>query len=451
MNCSPFPILPLCTFAVNARLFAFPNHIEATLSQDNRAEPIGKFLKVGDAIKRLSLTLSVLLAALFGCIGFFQWVLPSDYTANRGETFALSQPYLTAEPEQGAIETVSSSNRQPLDYTIKLFGMFPVKTVSVSPVDSVDLVPSGIPFGVKMFTQGAMIVGFEQIVTASGNASPGKEAGLRIGDLLQKVNGKTVSRNEEVAFLLQSQGSAASVLEVLRGEELLKITLTPVLSINGGYKSGVWIRDSAAGIGTLTFIDPETKTFAGLGHAICDVDTGDILSVGSGEICNVTIHSIHKGRAGIPGELQGVFDGTPSIGTIEQNNETGVYGKLFPNTTETSVPLARQQEISVGSAVALCTLDGEQMEAYNIEICSIDYNSEAKTQNMVIEVTDPRLLSRTGGIVQGMSGTPILQNGKLIGAVTHVFVNDPTKGYAIFAENMYQEAAGIVHQRDEAA
>lgn len=377
--------------------------------------------------------------------------MPNEYTADRGETFSLSQPYLTAEPVDGAVETLSSSNEQQLDYTVKLLGVFPIKTVSVTPDDSVDLVPAGTPFGVKMFTQGAMIVGFEQIVTASGTASPGKEAGLKTGDLLQKVNGKTVSRNEEVAFLLQSQGSEPSVLEVLRGKETLSITLTPVLAADGTYKSGVWIRDSAAGIGTLTFIDPETSTFAGLGHAICDVDTGDILSVGSGEICKVNIHNIHKGKAGLPGELQGVFDGSPAIGSIEQNNETGVYGELFPQTQKEAVPLARQQEIKVGPAVVLCTLDGDQTEAYNIVIKSIDYNTETKTQNMVIEVTDERLLARTGGIVQGMSGTPILQNGKLIGAVTHVFVNDPTKGYAIFAENMFDEANKLSEVREPAA
>lgn len=377
--------------------------------------------------------------------------MPNEYTADRGETFSLSQPYLTAEPVDGTVETLSSSKDQQLDYTVKLLGVFPIKTVSVTPDDSVDLVPAGTPFGVKMFTQGAMIVGFEQIVTASGTASPGKEAGLKTGDLLQKVNGKTVSRNEEVAFLLQSQGSEPSVLEVLRGKETLTITLKPVLAADGTYKSGVWIRDSAAGIGTLTFIDPETNTFAGLGHAICDVDTGDILSVGSGEICNVNIHNIHKGKVGLPGELQGVFDGSPAIGNIEQNNETGVYGELFPHTQKDALPLARQQEITTGPAVVLCTLDGDQTEAYNIVIKSIDYNTEAKTQNMVIEVTDERLLARTGGIVQGMSGTPILQNGKLIGAVTHVFVNDPTKGYAIFAENMFDEANKLSEVRESAA
>ena len=213
-----------------------------------------------------------------------------------------------------------------------------------------------------------------------------------------------------------------------------------MLADGSGYKAGFWVRDSSAGIGTLTFYDPENLSFAGLGHAVCDVDTGTVLPFSSGEIVTAAITKVKKGTAGAPGELGGTFTGTERLGTVKINNETGLYGTLEYEIGGISVPLAPKQEIYEGAAVILSTIDGTETAEYDIIIEKISLSDDSLTKNMIIRVTDDDLIEITGGIVQGMSGSPIIQDGKLVGAVTHVFVNDPTKGYGIFIENMLETA-----------
>jgi len=212
-----------------------------------------------------------------------------------------------------------------------------------------------------------------------------------------------------------------------------------MLADNSGYKAGFWVRDSAAGIGTMTFYDPKTMTFAGLGHAVCDVDTGGAILFSSGEITPAAITKIRKGVSGAPGELGGVFTGG-DIGTVSINNETGLYGTLDYEIEGFSAPIGLKQDVYEGAAVIYSTLDGTEVTEYDIEIEQINLSDNSMTKNMVIRVTDEDLIELSGGIVQGMSGSPIVQDGKLVGAVTHVFVNDPTKGFGIFAENMMEMA-----------
>lgn len=388
---------------------------------------------------------------IMGAVIYFQYHLPNRYYVNRGETLTFSQDFLDSNTIFQPNVSVSSS-LNPQNQQINLMGLFPIKNVSVEAVEPVSLIPSGDTFGVKMFTKGAMVVGMMQIPTASGACCPGKDAGIKEGDMILSVNEQPISRNEEVAQLIENSKGNSLHIEIQRGEQVENVVLTPVLSsIDHKYKSGIWIRDSAAGIGTITYIDPVSNVFAGLGHAICDIDTGEILPVGKGEVCDVTIHDITKGKSGTPGELLGVFTSNESIGNIVYNNDTGIYGQLFESTQpQTSYLLAYKQEIQPGDATILCSLENGEKKEYQIQILSVDYTDKTQTKNMTIQVVDPTLLELTGGIVQGMSGTPILQNGKLVGAVTHVFVNNPEKGYAIFAENMYQNSKTI-HKFENAA
>lgn len=392
-------------------------------------------------IHRLTAGLAVLAFSLFSGILYLDGTLPDRFQASDPSSFSLAQPYLSTAQASGPASAVYDSAGGDA-VSVNLFGLFPVKTVSVAQKQAPELIASGDTFGVKMFTDGAIIVGFSDIQGENGTSSPGKEAGLKTGDIILRVNGQLISYNEEVAQTIQECGGKPVQIEVERNGETKEFTIQPVKAASDGtYKSGIWVRDSAAGIGTITFIDPQTSVFGGLGHAICDVDTGQIMPVGSGEVCDVTINGIKKGTAGTPGELMGVFTTGEAIGKISTNNETGIYGTLFDGEASgTTYPMAFQQEVKKGDATILCGFLGDGPVEYDIEITDIDYREDHQVKNMVIKITDPDLIEMSGGIVQGMSGTPILQNGKLVGAVTHVFVNDPTRGYGIFAENMYRQS-----------
>ena len=234
-----------------------------------------------------------------------------------------------------------------------------------------------------------------------------------------------------------------------RQSKPMKITIKPAYSLaESSYKAGMWVRDSSAGIGTITFYDPQTGMFGGLGHPVCDVDTGEIIPLHSGQVVAVNINGVNKGKSGQPGELIGSFVSNFSIGSILVNNQSGLFGELdYPPNQSSPIPLGYRQDIQEGHATILTTVKGSAPKEYDIEIEKVDLNGSENSKNMVIKITDSELLAKTGGIVQGMSGSPIIQNGKLIGAVTHVFVNDPTKGYGVFADTMYN----YVQQMEENA
>jgi len=324
----------------------------------------------------------------------------------------------------------------------KLFGIIPIKDVHVTVIDDNKLVPGGNVFGVKFFTKGVMVIKQSDIETADGNVNPAKMAGLEVGNIIKTVDGIEVNTVEDLSRIIEhSYGRTLKVMYTADGEE--KITrLTPVLSLSDKkYKTGIWVRDSTAGIGTVTFYNPETGEFAGLGHGICDTDTGKLMPLLRGSVVDVEITDVIKGKKGIPGEIKGSFD-TCKKGVLTENTEKGVYGvmdQMEINDFEVALDIALKSEVKKGKAYILSELDEDGISRYEIEIERIQEDDD-EYKNFVIKVTDDRLVEKTGGIVQGMSGSPIVQNGKLVGAVTHVFVNDPTRGYGIFIENMLAEA-----------
>lgn len=393
--------------------------------------------------KKLSALYLVFCISIFSYIAFLDYKLPDRYTVCENDNFSLSQSYL--KTNNILSNTPVSSDLSNCTKTINLFGIFPIKNVSVKTNKQIDLIPSGNQFGIKMFTDGAMVVGLTEIQTDNGFVCPAKLAGIKEGDIIVAINNSPISRNEDIAKIIENSNGESLNICLKRENNKQEVVLSPVLSTQDNkYKSGLWIRDSAAGIGTITYIDSNNQTFAGLGHAICDVDTGEIMPVASGEICDVSIHNIKKGKSGTPGELMGAFTNDIPIGYVKNNNQTGIYGSLIKNNKSSKTyPLAYKQEVSIGDAIILCQLQDDVAQEYNIKITSIDYNPKTQIKNMTIKVTDDELIKKTGGIVQGMSGTPIIQNGKIIGAVTHVFVNDSKKGYAIFAENMYKYSSKV--------
>ena len=372
--------------------------------------------------------------------------LPDTFTILPGQELAIaSMPWLTAE-ETAVSENLpvsASAADTGSTQTLKLFDLIPVKTIRTQVQERRQVTVCGTPFGIKMFSNGALVVAFSDLYTALGSENPAKEAGLRLGDLIVSAGGRTVRNNDELSTAITAAAGNAMEVVYLRDGTRHTCTLTPVKDRDGSYKAGVWVRDSSAGIGTLTFADTEQGRFAGLGHAISDTDTGASISLLSGEIVPVTITGCVAGAAGSPGELRGEFSNDNVLGTVLANDATGVYGSLSGTVEGQTYPVANSQEIQPGAAQILATVEGDTPQLYDVRIEFVDLNAADPNRNMLIRVTDPDLLQKTGGIVQGMSGSPVLQNGMLVGAVTHVLINDPTRGYAIFAQTMLRQADSV--------
>lgn len=300
------------------------------------------------------------------------------------------------------------------------------------------VIPLGTTFGIKLFTDGVIVASLSDIYTENGVSCPAADAGIRPGDYILSVNGKTVENNEFLARLVCACEGKSLSLQVKRGEEIFETTVQPIYG-EGSFKTGMWIRDSAAGIGTLTFYNPESKVFAGLGHGICDMDTSGIMTLKSGEPAEITLCGIVKGKENEPGRLKGYFSSDEAMGQLLVNNETGVYGTFRQEPTGEAMEVMKRGDVKRGKVQLLVSTDQSGPQLYDAEIQKVSADSQ-HTKNLVVKVTDPRLLAQTGGIVQGMSGCPIIQDGKLAGAITHVFTEDPTTGYGIFAETMCEES-----------
>lgn len=292
------------------------------------------------------------------------------------------------------------------------------------------LCPGGMPFGVRFATDGVLIVGIPD------NTSPAARAGLRVGDVILKIDGKPAGGAAAVGRAIDGCGGRAVRLDCLRDGRELTVTLTPRKTQGGGFEAGVMIRDGGAGIGTVTYIDPTCNIFGGLGHGICDPDTGRPMPMSRGCLLGVRLTGIERSRPGAPGELRGSFDSV-RLGAVTENTALGVFGAFatLPSGTREAIPIAHRAEVREGDAVMLCTLDGGGVGEYSIRLAAIDRTSRGG-RSFTVQVTDSRLIERTGGILQGMSGSPIIQDGRLVGAVTHVMISDPTTGYGIFIENM---------------
>ncbi len=325
----------------------------------------------------------------------------------------------------------------------KLFGVVGVKKVGIRRESPRTVLLAGTLFGLKMHSDGVMVVGISSFNSDGVSVNPAKKAGISVGDVIHSVNGQKVFTNSDYADIVKKSHGSLSLELTDRSGNRKKVSLQPKYSdADQSVKSGMWVRDSAAGIGTLTYIDPSSGTFGGLGHGICDADTHNIVPLHEGEIVEARIANIRRGVRGSAGEIRGYL-GTGELGELESNTICGTFGRYtaeLPDFPEYEV--AVKQEIRPGKAKVLCTVNAEgKPELYDIVIDKINYSGEP-AKNMMITVTDERLLDVTGGIIQGMSGSPIIQGGKFVGAVTHVFVNNPTCGYAIFAENMMVSSDG---------
>ena len=312
----------------------------------------------------------------------------------------------------------------------------------------IEVYPGGISIGVKINNKGALVVGYSDISTHEGlSESPGKVAGIELGDIIEEVNGENIETCSDLISKVKSCRNDELTVKILRGNsEITK--KVPLIKEDNEYKIGLWVRDSTAGIGTLTFYDKDSKTFGALGHPITDGDTNVSFNIKSGTLLRSSILSIKKGERGNPGEIKGLFiNENESIGTIEKNTSSGIYGDgltelINPNFNK-AMTVAYRDEIKEGHAQIITTVEDDGAKAYDIEILKLLPQDEPGSKSMIIKIVDPVLLEKTGGIVQGMSGSPIIQNGKIIGAVTHVLINKPDVGYGIYIEWMLQDAGVI--------
>ena len=318
------------------------------------------------------------------------------------------------------------------------FGALQSLCGSASALDRRYLVPVGHTIGIKLFADGVVVIGLAEVETEQGLVAPGVACGLQVGDVIEEANGTEIESSEQFSGILQCGGTVD--LAVSRGGEDLMLSAHPVPCEDGVYRLGAWIRDSMAGIGTVTYYDPLTGEFGALGHGVTDSDTGLLMPLSDGAVMGSTVKAVKKGNDGEPGQLRGDFDLTRDIGILSANTEQGVFGILEANsmTAGTAIPVAKAEEVREGKAVVRANVTGDKVEEYDVEILRVLDPTGAR--NLLLRVTDKELIAATGGIVQGMSGSPIIQDGKLIGAVTHVLVNDPTKGYGILIENMLRAA-----------
>lgn len=323
---------------------------------------------------------------------------------------------------------------------LRLFGIIPFKTVQIEVIDESMVYPAGLPIGIYVKTPGVLVIGTSDFIDEQGNPAMPAEHVLRVGDYILTVNGTPVTGKSDFVSRVAQSGGQVMVMTIERGGEQFDVAVRPVRDQDREYKIGIWIKDSAQGIGTLTYVDADGE-FGALGHGVSDSDIGVMLELGEGALYRTDIIGITKGKRGIPGELTGIIRYTDSncLGSVTENSASGIHGevnrKLMEQITADPIEIGLKQEVSVGPAQIYCNIDGEA-KYYDIEIVDLDFDSQNINKGITIQVTDRRLIALTGGIVQGMSGSPIIQNGRLVGAVTHVLVNDATRGYGIFIEEM---------------
>lgn len=393
--------------------------------------------------------------------------LYKEYNISIGDDYTLNQkfPLLVSTSETNGssiIEIIQlNQSRLKLDRSItlktiekgstslqlKVFGLVPYRNIKVNVVPELKVIPGGHSIGVRLNTDGVLVVGIAQITDTEGQVHNLAEVGgVKIGDSLIAINHEEIKSANHVGELIKESDGQELILTFKRDSNNFTTTLTPVKSAEDDqYRLGLWVRDKTAGVGTMSFYEPKTRKFGALGHAITDIDTGKILSIRDGEVIKSRVVSIEQGKRGKPGEIRGVFyDTNEPLGKLEKNTDFGVYGELINELTnelyKKPISVGYQHEIKEGPAHILTTTDSNKLEKYEIEILKINPQTKIDGKSMIIRVTDKNLLEKTGGIVQGMSGSPIIQNGKIIGTVTHVLINDPTKGYGIFIEWMLEES-----------
>jgi stage IV sporulation protein B len=387
---------------------------------------------------------------------------PSNFKIIKGENknLNISFPFsLESDSDLSVVKTIYNEGSKGLNKSltlnaidegnanlkIKLLGLIPVKNYNIDVVERPMVIPGGNAIGVRMNTKGVLVVAVTDIMDINGDrVSPARDAGLKVGDSILEINGEKIVSSEQVVNILNENKDKEVEILVLRNKSEFKTKSKPVKCLqDNAYRLGIWVRDKTSGIGTMTFYDEETNTFGALGHGITDMDTGKLLTVEKGLIMSAKISDVEQGKRGTPGEIRGVFYKTDEVlGEIKDNTEFGIYGNLIDNKGEIrnkeKIPIGFKEEVELGKAYIFTTLEDNKIEKFEIEIIKLENQQIPEQKSMIIKITDEDLLKRTGGIVQGMSGSPIIQNGRLIGAITHVFVNDPTKGYGLYIEWMLE-------------
>ena len=377
--------------------------------------------------------------------------IPQTIVVFKGEPINISTLWgVEIKRQNNSIETSTDLSQNTFEnignetLEVSIFDKIKVKTIDVNVMDEIEVIPVGEIVGVKLYTSGVLVVGTSSIDSIDGKKyKPFENTGIKEGDSIIAINEKIINSTEElINEINKSNGEKIGVTYISNDQEQ-KCEITPVKDREEKYRIGLWVRDSAAGVGTVTFYNQQNNIFVALGHAITDIDTGNIIKTASGEIDDVNIVSIVKGLKEEPGKIQGTIKNNKIIGSIYKNTKYGIYG-IVKNIDNLSIDyskkmkVATRQEIQTGEANILCGIDG-QIKEYKVEIQKIYLNNNYDNKCMILKVTDNELIEKTGGIVQGMSGSPIIQNGKFIGAITHVFINDPTIGYGIFADKMVKE------------
>ena len=396
-------------------------------------------LNLKKAIRIFDVILFFICVVIFGVIIWGNAALPSGVVTYDGNSEPLAKVFTyTGKSTSLAVDKQTATPRRE---NLKLFGIIPVKEVTVTEKAEQKVMVSGEVFGIKLYTDGVIVVGIQEVQTDSGKKSPSGSAGIEVGDIIVAIDGENVYTSDQVQSILGANNGGSFEVKIKRGERYRDYTVTPVYCEREGcYKAGMWVRDSTAGIGTITFYNKQSGIFAALGHQINDIDTKEIMPMLDGEAVKATVSKIEKSTRGTTGSLECDFT-NQTLGKLLSNTDCGIYG-AYAEISECAkeYPVAAIQEVKKGKATLISTVEKGQPKKYEIEITHIGFNESNREKNMIVKVTDKDLIDKTGGIVQGMSGSPIIQNGKLVGALTHVIVGNPQKGYAVFAQTMAEES-----------
>lgn len=394
-----------------------------------------KFIKIFDGV------FSLLCAVIFTFVFIGDKTLPDNIISYNSEVNDFSSFYSFVDNEKTQYVDYQGVSAQKT--TLKLLGTIPVKDVGITDKPSGTVFVSGEAFGIKLYTDGVIVVGTKDVELDGKTVNPAKEAGICVGDVIISINGINVYSSDDVIDAINNNNGLDYRIKVKRDGRYKNFTLKPVYSNKEGcYKAGMWVRDSTAGIGTVTFYNKQSGMFAALGHQINDVDTNEIMPLLEGEAVGATVTGVQSGNKNTAGSLCCRFEDY-TVGRLMENTSCGIYGSYTSVSDKTKeYTVAAAQEVKKGSAQIISTVDGNSPQTYDIEIVKVNYKGDGE-KDIVFKVKDDKLIEKTGGIVQGMSGSPIIQNNKLVGAVTHVIVDNPKKGYGIFAQTMYEKSNNV--------
>lgn len=390
-------------------------------------------------IRILNGAVALAVAVAFSFVIYGNAAYPDTFYVKDSSDNVIDEIFYLSDDDEQSVDYQSAETVGTQSVDLKLMGIIPVKSETVKTAKEGTVLVSGDSFGIKLYSDGVMVVGTKDVTSGSQTVNPSKDAGIEVGDIIVSINGEKVYSSDRVSEILNDNNGDAFQIKVKRNGQFLDFSLVPVyVDSEGCYKAGMWVRDSTAGIGTITFFNPSSGIMAALGHPITDVDTGEIIPIFDGQAVETTVSSVTKSTTSETGSISCEFS-NKEIGVLNINTRQGIYGEYsskadLSNCSEYQVALP--QEVHKGFCQIITTVDENGPQVYSAEITRIYQNDDEK--NMIIKITDEKLIEKTGGIVQGMSGSPIIQDGKLVGAITHVIVNNPLKGYGVFANTMLE-------------